>query len=1358
MNDSNAVYFTVTTQPLPSGWFDQDIGSVGLTGSAGYANGTFTVKGAGGNTLTADAYHFAYQPFSGDGTMVARVVSAQSTSSAGVVFRETLAPGSTQASVVRGDDGAGYFYYYFVCRTTTGGNVSGQQGPYGDLPYWVKLTRSGNTFTGYASADGVYWTQTGTAQISMAATIDVGLAVDSGNTYTIGTATFDNVSITSGTPYPTPMVTSITPTYGGIGASVTVTGSIFGATQGSSSIRFNGAPATSITSWSDTQIVAAVPSGASTGPLTVVVNGVGSNQTYVFTFYNPIISSLSPPAGPVGGTITLNGTGFGNYQNDSTVKFNGLAASVNSWSDTSVSATVPSNATSGPVTITEGGVTSSGVQFNVIEGTTITGLSPSSAPIGGSVVITGTGLGPTQSNSAMHFYGETALTITNWSDTSITAVVPAGAVTGPVFVTVAGHTATGPFFHLIATTTVTDSLGNSSYYDALMAGGLWMSADSQGSGCTTCTIRGVTQNTYDSRSNLLSTTDPAGHTTTYTYDSSNNQLSQSVQLDSSTTATTSYTYNSFGEVLTMTDPIGQVTTNAYDTHGNLVSVTSPAPNNSTAASVTQLVYDTKGELTSIADPLNHATTMTYTAAGLIATITDAQGNVTTYGYDARGNRISVTDALNHQTTFLYDAMNRLTKITYPDSTTSTFAYDSRGRRTSVTDQNGKTTTYVYDDADRLTSVTDAAQHATHYAYDTENNLTSITDANSNQTAFSYDAFGRVTRTNFPSSLSENYQYDADNNLTSKTDRKGQTITYLYDALNRLTKKQYTDSTEVDYVYDLVGKIQQVNDPTGTYAFAYDNMGRLIGTTTSYSFLTSRSFTNAYTYDAASNRTGFTDPESGSTSYSYDTLNRLTTLAPPSAFTTGSFGFSYDALSRRTQMTRPNSVATNYTYDNLSRLLTVLHQTGAGTIDGASYTVDSAGNRTAKTDQRSAVTSNYAYDQIYQLTQVTQAATTTESYSYDPVGNRTASLGVSSYTTNASNELTAIPGVSYTYDGNGNMLTKSDSTGTTTYAWDFENRLASVTLPGSGGAVSFKYDPFGRRIYKQSPTFTNIFAYDGATLVETVNSSGIVVARYSQTESIDEPLAELVSGTTSYYQSDALGSITSLTTSAGAAAKTYTYDSFGKLTTSAGSVANPFQYTGREFDTETGLYYDHARYYDSNSGRFVSEDPIRFDGGINFYVYAENDPVNFEDETGLCPEPSKCFAKLKYRWVSWTYANHSFWEVLDSDGQKWIIDGGPTGSFPHLGFLKHWKIKGTVGHYPEDNEAATTSFDSGLSTVVCAKVDQMKAAADAWPDNIIPYHLGGPNSNSFARSIGGAGGFSPPAPPKTTGWGVPIPSH
>src|SRR6202795_2734759 len=201
-----------------------------------------------------------------------------------------------------------------------------------------------------------------------------------------------------------------------------------------------------------------------------------------------------------------------------------------------------------------------------------------------------------------------------------------------------------------------------------------------------------------------------------------------------------------------------------------------------------------------------------------------------------------------------------------------------------------------------------------------------------------------------------------------------------------------------------------------------------------------------------------------TKYLYDTLNRLQTLTPPSAFSgTGNFGFTYDALSRRTQMTRPNGLKSVYAYDNLSRLQSVLHQSGSTTLDGAAYAVDNAGNRTSRTPQPSGTASNYAYDAIYQLTGVTQNATTTESYTYDPVGNRLSSLGVSPYNNNASNQLTSTPSTTYTYDNNGNTATKVDSTGTAQYFWDFENRMSSVTLPGSGGTVTFKYDPFGRRI-------------------------------------------------------------------------------------------------------------------------------------------------------------------------------------------------------------------------------------------------------------------------------------------------------
>jgi RHS repeat-associated protein len=99
--------------------------------------------------------------------------------------------------------------------------------------------------------------------------------------------------------------------------------------------------------------------------------------------------------------------------------------------------------------------------------------------------------------------------------------------------------------------------------------------------------------------------------------------------------------------------------------------------------------------------------------------------------------------------------------------------------------------------------------------------------------------------------------------------------------------------------------------------------------------------------------------------------------------------------------------------------------------------------------------------------------------------------------------------------------------------------------------------------------------------------------------------------------DGIGSITSLTSSSGALANTYTYDSFGKLTASTGTITNPYRYTGREVDSETGLDYNRARYYDPQIGRFLSEDPLRFNGDSpNFYAYARNNPIRFMDPSGL----------------------------------------------------------------------------------------------------------------------------------------------
>ena len=315
--------------------------------------------------------------------------------------------------------------------------------------------------------------------------------------------------------------------------------------------------------------------------------------------------------------------------------------------------------------------------------------------------------------------------------------------------------------------------------------------------------------------------------------------------------------------------------------------------------------------------------------------------------------------------------------------------------------------------------------------------------------------------------------------------------------------------------------------------------------------------------------------------------------------------------------------TNYSYDQLSRLLSALHQVSGSTIDGASYTYDNTGNRLSKTNYQDSSVEQYAYDPLYQLSQVTRNGSVAESYTYDKVGNRLSSATVATYSHNSSNQLTSSSdGVSYTYDNDGNTATKTNASGTTQYNWDYENRLTSVNLAG-GGSVTFKYDPFGRRIQISGPSGTTNYVYDGANVTAEVDNTGAAIEHYAQDLGIDEPLAMQRSGVHSFYSADGLGSISSLTTSSGALAGTSRYDAFGNLASSTGTIVNPYRYTAREYDADSGLYYYRARYYDPQIGRFLSEDPLGFGGdGTNFYAYVLNNPTALTDSFGLSAEAAK----------------------------------------------------------------------------------------------------------------------------------------
>jgi len=168
-----------------------------------------------------------------------------------------------------------------------------------------------------------------------------------------------------------PSISSVSPTSGPVGTSVTIHGANFGAAQGYNTVKFNGTAAIP-TSWGATNIVAPVPTGATTGDVVVTVGGVaGNGMTFTVTTAStaPSITSLNPTSGVVSTSVTITGTNFGSTQGTSTVKFNGTAATPTSWSATSIVAPVPTGAATGNVVVTVGGAASNGVTFTVTTGT-----------------------------------------------------------------------------------------------------------------------------------------------------------------------------------------------------------------------------------------------------------------------------------------------------------------------------------------------------------------------------------------------------------------------------------------------------------------------------------------------------------------------------------------------------------------------------------------------------------------------------------------------------------------------------------------------------------------------------------------------------------------------------------------------------------------------------------------------------------------------------------------------------------------------------------------------------------------------------------------------------------------------------
>ncbi|MGH9832577.1 MAG: RHS repeat-associated core domain-containing protein, partial [Blastocatellia bacterium] len=656
--------------------------------------------------------------------------------------------------------------------------------------------------------------------------------------------------------------------------------------------------------------------------------------------------------------------------------------------------------------------------------------------------------------------------------------------------------------------------------------------------------------------------DALGRITRMSYDSSGNRASMTDALGRMTT----YVYDSFGQLISMTDPLGHTTRYSYDANGYINKVTDALGNE------TGFEYDAVGRLKKITDGEGRSTNTVYDNDDRITSVTDPAGVVTRFEYDENDNRTAIINAQNKRWSFVYDEKNRLTGSTDPLNQTTQYRYNADDEMVETISPSGRTTRYEYDARGQRTKMIDPLKGEIRFTYDNQKNLTTLTDERGNTTTFTYDELYRQIAQRDPLGLTTTSAYDPVGNLVENVDRLNRRARFDYDARNRPVTITYVDAL-VSYTFDEASRLTRINDTqSGSITWVYDDANRMLSESTLQGLV-------SYTYNKANQRISMTAADRPKVSYEYDTTGRQQKIIQGAE----TFTWSYDDLSRMKNLQRPNGVTTTYSYDTANKLNRIIHANASGV---------------ALEDLQYGYNTDDEIEAINSLANGTLLPT-----------SKTASAA------DAANRIARFGQAGYTFDEEGQTRTKTDSQGTTAYDWDARGRLTKVTLPG-GQTVSYTYDTLGRRIIRTNNGLTTTFHYDGQDVVLD-RGSGAIVTDYLNGPGIDNKLRQASAGTGAlYFLQDHLGTTIALAGAGGGIVERQIYEAFGA---SAGSSLTRYAYTGRELDTEAALYYYRARYYNSRIGRFISEDPIGFDGGVNFYAYVRNNPVNWVDPFGLQSE-------------------------------------------------------------------------------------------------------------------------------------------
>jgi len=666
---------------------------------------------------------------------------------------------------------------------------------------------------------------------------------------------------------------------------------------------------------------------------------------------------------------------------------------------------------------------------------------------------------------------------------------------------------------------------------------------------------------YDSTGKILSATDAAGITTTYSRDGQGRIISvtnlgrsiaigysgsstQPAQISSAGTVLAVYTYNVTGLLAGVSYPGGSGYHYQY-ANGRVVSIT-----DNSGRVVESHEYDTQGRATT-SEIGNGVEKLTFSYGSNQTTVTDALGNVTTYdyvnvrgsrrvtkatgpctscgggagaeqewAYDEFGNVTSYTNALDETWTYTYGADNDLLTETDPLNRVTTYTYDSQGRMLTTSRPGGGLTTLTHGSAGPLTiteKVDATTNRTTTLTYTTAGKPETITDPRGKTTTLAYNSTGDLTSVTDPLTHATTFGHDSMGRRTTVTDTLSNTTTTTYDAHGRVTRITSPDTTHTDFAYDLAGRRTSVTDPLGrTTYYAYDPYGRL------ESVVDPMNGTTEYGYDLMSNLISLTDAKGQTTSFEYDGYNRVKkVIYPGGAYET----FTYDAGGRLATRVDRKGVTTTYAYDELNRLTGKTYSDG--TTPAVSYTYTTAGQLSTAANGTDTLT--WTYDVSGQLlSEQSTKNSSTVAYTYDLGGNRLSlSLDGTVFVTYAYDDASRLTTITrgtnnftFGYDNANRRTSLGYPNGVnTTYNYDSLSRLTNLTAAKSGTTVTssiYTYDAAGNRLTKTHPDYAESYIYDALYRLKEVNRTGLTKHWIYSYDAVGNRLSEQVDNNVSTY--------------------------------------------------------------------------------------------------------------------------------------------------------------------------------------------------------------------------------------------------